>query len=259
MYIAKKGRRTGLEHRRNDTNSQDAVSIMTGNAWVVGVVCDGSGGGSGDMKGGSGERSETGALRASEYLTLRLLSVLEQESFSYYSIFEGAYLDYIIHLQLQVDAAFYGIPEHWQQRRIFVENHLFHTVVGVAVNTHTHLALLFSKGDGYFIIDDAVEVLSEDNDAQGGVVYPAMALSTHHALKAKVPFRLRTIPYWNRLAVCSDGLRYVPPGKIQDLLFSGDDDPYSLETALQFAVEDGWLKNEDDLGIVTVECLKDKP
>lgn len=255
MYIAKTAKLLGADHRRDGINCQDAVALREDGRYCVGVVADGC---------GSGAYSETGALRAAQYLAARFLYAYQQRD-SYFphwtdsSIAGEVWHDYLRHLDLQLSSAFRGMGVKLEESKSWVEENLFHTIGAIVFDKHQRLATFFTKGDGYLIYGARLVELTTDNDKDGGVVYPAMALYTHDDRRAKSGFNIfpAIAIKGDKAGIATDGLRYVPEERISEWLFVGDDDLHSAQTNLQFAIEDKEFRNGDDIALVVIDRTED--
>lgn len=272
--IMRGGIRTGMDHRRKDTNRQDAYHIQGYGNITVGTVSDGC---------GSGDHSETGSLRAVQYFTQSVLSRIKNDyqvvreewvepdnSEWIVKVLEQCYDQYLDFLQEQIDVQFKWIDPEISDPLKFADNHLLHTLLSlicITDNRGKHHAWSILMGDGYIIQDDEVEMVENITETKKGnaTIYPALALSPYKKMDGLIRFAARNDYWigsfgtsWDRLAISSDGLRVLTSDQILAISFATEDnDKWAIQQNIDFAVSDGELENDDDVSIVSVEKVNE--
>lgn len=281
-FTADYGTRIGNYHRKGLSNNMDAVYLHKGSQVVVGGVADGCG--------GTGEHSEVSALLFIPWLVDRMHSLLESPTgLTGKSISEASkqlWYEYIPKLQSILDFRYSGMekPDLITQRE-YLDQIMLHTVVLYVVifnqeNDYWDCYFVY-RGDGYIVIDDQmVNLESLEETKHNGVLYPALALSAYQQwLKTTTPTtaELATRSFdivhignsrknWHRIAVSSDGLRFLHNGQLDRYVFPEfkplDPNPApgvkqvtSITEAINWGVKDVDISPDDDMGIVNFKTF----
>ena len=238
------GNQIGMPHKRTNSNNMDAYSVERSRGVVISGIADGSG--------GTGEHSETYAKIMIHWLTLRARVLVEGLGSQYNgvesikNVSSILWDDYQRNLNKLLNIAFDGIPnevvqeiltqEDNRNRKLkYVDEFMLHTAVLLIVilneKTGRWDAYLLYKGDGFVVRND--EVMNFDNiikPKHTGVMYPALGLNVYQGIlraeneaTARAGFELVTLgssgEKWSRLAIASDGLRFVMPDMYNEIIF----------------------------------------
>lgn len=277
------GNQIGGPHKRKGTNNMDAYAIQHGRGCKVVGVADGSG--------GTGVYSEAYAEIMINWLTLRARVLVEQLGIHYNgeaSILDlGATLweDYQRNLTQHLNLAFYNIPEDVQKevthqddrgRRLqYSDEFMLHTALLLITifNTKTSNwdAYMLYKGDGFIVVNTEVNPVDKINpQPYTDVMYPALGMAIYHGRLrpenekiARKGFEFINIGSsgvrWNRLAIASDGLRYLMPDMYDEIIYpylnpslDQEERDKAIQTAMYWAIKDRRLTLDDDLAIVSI-------
>ena len=278
------GNQIGMPHKRTNSNNMDAYSVERSRGVVISGIADGSG--------GTGEHSETYAKIMIHWLTLRARVLVEGLGSQYNgvesikNVSSILWDDYQRNLNKLLNIAFDGIPnevvqeiltqEDNRNRKLkYVDEFMLHTAVLLIVilneKTGRWDAYLLYKGDGFVVRND--EVMNFDNiikPKHTGVMYPALGLNVYQGIlraeneaTARAGFELVTLgssgEKWSRLAIASDGLRFVMPDMYNEIIFplvnfdlDQAEQDKSIGTAMYWAIKDRRFSPDDDLAIVSV-------
>ena len=268
-YFKRTARLTGISHRAVMSNGQDSSVALEDKRYVVGVVADGM---------GSGEHSEVFALLATHYVSFTVLQRLRElgandvqmELFCRAIWFEyRRYLENALNLHFEMLSL--NPKDKDELKKQFVHDYMMHTMMILIVDKTTNDAWTFSMGDGYELCDnDVIDVGQHFGQSSGGsVVYGALSLGVMGYDTGKVGKLLKAgfrYSYlgneWARVAIATDGLRYILDET--HLLWHGDApdetdllNPERKISALQgelgFSAQNMDIHLEDDLAVVTVE------
>lgn len=273
--IMRGGEKTGIDHIRKNTNRQDAIHIQNyRNVWI-GTLADGC---------GSGKYSETGARRSVQFFSQAFLSRIKEfvdlpdldwnneDNLEWIiQTIQMTYDQYLDFLEEQISVQFKSIDADIGDPLDFAENHLLNTLLSIVIVTdkhNKHYAWIFSIGDGYILINDNVEKVEDHTGTKIGnkTIYPALALSPFRnqvdksvrfsARNDYVVFSLKN--EWERIAISSDGIRCLTSDQMRSICFAeGDDDQWAIQINIQFAADDGWLENDDDIAIISLEKVNE--
>jgi hypothetical protein len=231
MRRARAGQVIGRDHVLGGVNCQDAYALIEREAYTIGIVCDGCGG---------GKRSEVGATLAANFLASRATHLLEAGH-----IFADAplllypqmidFLRSMVSLCQPADAA------------AFIHDQLLFTVLGVIVSDEG--GVMFAAGDGLIARDAVINERDEGNRP----AYIAYHLFDDAALNGYIMpdgFDVYPLhPGWQRLALASDGFETE---LLPDVW--GMQHPRGLQRKLNV-----WSNRErrfrDDTTIITVEKI----
>lgn len=204
-FRLRRGSTLGTKHKVDGINNQDFVDTnvfaLGDQQFVTGIVCDGCSV-AGDPK---GSRNEVGAVLLGNFalsemeLLIRAQVPIEEIPNALYPRCHS-YLGTILRLSVVGDPA-----KQWK----FIERHLLATVVGFIADREK--AVIFRAGDGVIIVDDRVEIVTQDGPPEY-LAYHLVdrQILEQHLKDMQLPqtFRSGVIPLAGikRLAIASDGL-----------------------------------------------------
>lgn len=273
-WFLRGGSHIGSDHRKAGGNKQDAFATETLPGFMIGVVADGC---------GSGEHSETGALRSSSFIAIHAANLFKTQNrandFDVEKFLSSLYREYIIFLQDQVNAQFRGIDQGVYNDQVikFANDHLLHTIVIMMVVwngvSNSWDAYVVWKGDGYYVVDlnvvdlDAYKKQSSLEKNIENVIYPALALQcfsnvystpTGQQIQdiARSGFNFVKLGKWgkdwNKIAIASDGLRFVDQAMLEDLIYPSDLSSDMLQQNIIWAIKDMELISPDDITAISL-------
>lgn len=277
------GNQIGGPHKRKGSNNMDAYAIQRGRGCNVTGVADGSG--------GTGLYSEAYAEIMINWLTLRLRVLVEQLGSQYNgtesikAVGNILWDEYQQNLAKLLNIAFDGIPNGYieetlatdgRDRKVkYADEFMLHTamLLVTVLNTRTGNwdAFLLYKGDGFIVKNSEVIHVDKINPPKhSDVMYPALGMGVYHGrLRSEVEkiaragFEFISLGSsgidWNRLAVASDGLRYVMPDMYDEIIYpyinpnlDQKDKDNAIGTAIFWALKDRRLGLDDDLAIISI-------
>lgn len=181
------GSALGREHRRTDRPNQDAFAIRRSAGAVAAAVCDGC---------GSGAHSELGARLGANLLAASALArVAPLADLADEVAWRGVCDEVLARLEPVVAAL--AASDDAAARRAAVAEHLLFTAL-VAVVTPAGAAVL-AVGDGVVVLDGAVTVLGDGDDAPGYLGYELCGGTVERAVIAA--------PGADTLVLATDGAR----------------------------------------------------
>ena len=277
------GNQIGAPHKRKGSNNMDAYAIQRGRGCNVVGVADGSG--------GTGVYSESYAEIMINWLTLRFRVLIENLGSQYNgaeSIKDiGAILwsEYQSNLTKLLNIAFDGIPPGYidetlstdgRDRRVkYADEFMLHTAMLLItiLNTKTGNWDAYSlyKGDGFIVKNSEVIHVDKINPPKhSDVMYPALGMGVYHGrLRSEVEkiaragFEFIALGSsgidWNRIALASDGLRFVMPDMYDEIIYpyinpdlNQKDRDNAIGTAIFWAIKDRRLSLDDDLALISI-------
>lgn len=278
------GNQIGMPHKRNGTNNMDAYAVERSRGCIICGIADGSG--------GTGVYSETYARIMINWLTLRARILVENMGSRYSGVdsisamADQLWSEYQKNLNNHLNLAFDGISsdvineivekQDDRNRKLkYVDEFMLHTALLLIIilneKTGNWDAYLLYKGDGFIVRNESVMNVDKIiTPKHTGVMYPALGLSVYQGIlrpenekTARAGFEFVTLgssgDKWNRLAVASDGLRYVMPDMYEAIIFpyyntnlDQKDRDNSIGIAMQWAIKDRRFSPDDDLAIVSV-------
>ncbi|MGB1286975.1 MAG: protein phosphatase 2C domain-containing protein [Aggregatilineales bacterium] len=220
----------GRDHLLREVNCQDSHALVQTDDFIAGVVCDGC---------GEGQYSEVGATLGAKFIITQIINLLD----------EGALVQEI------PDLLYPRIVDYLSQltelsqpmnRTAFVQHHLLFTIVGVIVADGR--TVIFSAGDGLFIIDKVRQRIEQDNKPQY-IAYHLLADSLKSGVTLPDKFDIQYAKGWQKLAVATDGFDETLSADIW-----GMEHPRALQRRLNV-----WSSQEkrfaDDTALITLERL----
>ncbi len=168
----------GRTHRKLLYNNQDYYKVARKGDCMVAVVCDGC---------GSSPHSEVGAMLTGEFLTNYCLQAFAEGDFNEVALREALYRFY----------ALVGEAALVPSKTDFARDTWFTTIIGCLITED--LTTVFSAGDGVIAVNDAIEVINQQN---------APHYIAHHLYRGvDHPFEVRTYKtsQVRRILIASDG------------------------------------------------------
>lgn len=230
---AKTGQIIGRDHMLRQANRQDGVALRTVGPYTVGIITDGC---------GEGHASEVGATLGAQYLIQQASDLLAMGA-APAEVTETLYnrmIHFLDYLVLGMQPA---------DRTTFVQHHLLFTIVGVIASETD--GVIFTAGDGLFVIDDTLTKINQDN-TPGYIAYHLLDSETLGGYKPQHGFDAQPLPAdWSRVAIASDGFEPELLDQVWALSH-----PRALQRKLN-----GWSNTDhrfrDDATIITLERTPD--
>lgn len=232
MMRVRAGQVIGRDHMLRQANAQDSYTVMERDGHVIGVVCDGCGG---------GEHSEVGATLAAQYIAGQVAEMIGS----------GVTLD-------NIPGELYGRTVRFldyltvgmqpANRTAFIQHYLLFTVVGVIANEHE--AVIFSAGDGLVVVDDTVTKIDQSN-TPAYIAYRLLDEEQIGGFDMPDGFDVCRLAAWARLAVASDGFEVELLPEVWGITHSR-----GLQRKLNMWSNMG-RRFQDDATIITVERVDD--
>ncbi len=217
-FIITSGSIIGSHHRNIYKNNQDAISITQTEKGIVAIISDGC---------GSGKHSEVGAKLVSVFMSNYSLKLLEKinesDNKSIKKIFENFNIQIINFIKSIVNQ----IGDN-----LFVREFMLFTTMGVIITEKK--TILFTLGDGVYILNNKVTIL-DNNNAPDYIGYNLIENSNNPSLIIQETIQTEDV---NNIMLCSDG--------VSDILRNSTvilKDGYSVGGLNQFILDEIYIKN----------------
>lgn len=189
----------GFDHLSGRTNCQDAFAFGAVGPYVFGVVCDGC---------GSGKHTEVGANLMAPYAARRLAEAIKLKQ----QCGNGLISDIPPNLFVQLvnfvrwNLTLNEVAESAEDGATFINDYWLCTVLGFIIAPHS--LLVFSAGDGSYVVNDIVEVISSPDNAPHYLSYNCVSeglLTDQSATPRRFEVEMFNADSIQRLMIATDG------------------------------------------------------
>lgn len=248
LFVVRKAKHVGRGHIRKGTNCQDANAffkgVIKGQETIIAIGCDGC---------SEGTDSEVGATLGTQFMIREVLGLLNK-GVPVNVVPDVLYQRLLEFLRgITVNGYDFLSP---RDKVNFIRDHLLFTVVGCIVTEEE--AILFSAGDGTFVINDEIVFIKQNN----APYYPAYHLVERSYLEASasdLPATFATSivdrSSLKKLAVGSDA--WHDERKLLQEIWEFNN-PAGLQRKINVWSEKS-KKFEDDVSIITIEVFDPRP
>ena len=145
----------GVEHRFDNQNNQDALSILIDNNYIIGCVCDGCSSTHDYLK-DSFSNNEVGATLIGHIVTRNAQRILKDKEIEDVNLFINKLSESVLRQLVKLVDIF--CEEDERDKELFIFDFLMTTTLGFIVTQEKYM--VFYCGDGIIGIDDKINVVT---------------------------------------------------------------------------------------------------